>query len=296
MKYGVLILPEARWSEAKGLWQRAEALGFNHAWTYDHLAWRSLRDSSWFGAVPTLTAAATATQHIRLGTLVASPNFRHPVAFAKELLTLDDISDGRLTVGIGSGGDGWDATILGQAPLPKPDKAARFEEFVALLDHLLRESKTTWEGQFYQANEARTIPDCVQRPRVPFAIAATGSRGMTLAAKFGEIWVTTGKRGVEQPLDAKTGAQAVHAQIMQLDEICEQVGRDPASLQRLVLTGPSLRAGIESQQAFDDTVGHYAEIGVTDLVTHWPRPQEPFAADLKTFENIFSRILKTHER
>ena len=96
------------------LWRRAEALGFDHAWTYDHLAWRSLRDSPWFGAVPTLTAAAMATERIRLGTLVASPNFRHPVPFATELVTLDDISGGRLTLGIGAGGDGWDATMLGQ--------------------------------------------------------------------------------------------------------------------------------------------------------------------------------------
>lgn len=293
MKYGVLILPESRWPIAKRIWQRAEALGFDHVWTYDHLAWRSLRDSAWFGAVPTLTAAALATQHIRLGTLIASPNFRHPVPFAKELLTLDDISEGRLTVGIGAGGDGWDATMLGQSPLSKREKAARYEEFVALLDHLLRESTTTWQGQFYVAHEARTIPGCIQKPRIPFAIAATGARGMALAAKFAEIWVTTGDRTVAQPLAASEGAQAVHKQMVQLDEICTQLGRDPASLRRLVLTGPSLRAGLESQQAFDDTVGHYAEIGVTDFVTHWPRPQEPFAADLTTFENIMSRHLKT---
>ena len=295
MKYGVLILPESRWSTAKWVWQRAEELGFDHVWTYDHLAWRSLRDSAWFGAVPTLTAAATVTRRIRIGPLIASPNFRHPVPFAKDLLTLDDISEGRLTVGIGAGSDGWDATMLGQPPLSKREKAARFEEFVALLDHLLRASTTTWQGQFYLASGARTIPGCVQRPRIPFAIAATGSRGMTLAAKFGEVWVTTGDRTVEHPLNARDGAQVVQTQMMQLNEICTQMGRDPASLRRLVLTGPSLRAGIESQQAFDDTVGYYTEIGVTDFVIHWPRQQEPFAADLKTFENIISRRLNADE-
>src|SRR5207244_4600433 len=106
MRIGVLILPELPWSTAQSLWRRAEELGFDHAWTYDHLAWRSLRDEPWFGAVPTLTAAATATTRIRIGPLVASANFRHPVSFAKELLTLDDISGGRLTVGLGAGGEG----------------------------------------------------------------------------------------------------------------------------------------------------------------------------------------------
>ncbi|MGA2522463.1 MAG: LLM class flavin-dependent oxidoreductase, partial [Acidimicrobiales bacterium] len=81
MRLGVLVLPEFRWPEARSLWSRVEELGFDHAWTYDHLAWRTLRDSTWFGAVPVLAAAVVVTTRIRLGTLVASPNFRHPVPF-----------------------------------------------------------------------------------------------------------------------------------------------------------------------------------------------------------------------
>ncbi len=83
VRVGVLILPEHHWSDAAEKWSRAEALGFDHAWTYDHIAWGDLRDSTWFAAVPTLAAAATVTSRIRLGTLVASPNFRHPVPFAR---------------------------------------------------------------------------------------------------------------------------------------------------------------------------------------------------------------------
>ena len=291
MKYGVLILPEYHWSVAKKLWRRAEELGFDHAWTYDHIAWRTLRDSAWFGAIPTLTAAATATNRIRLGTLVASPNFRHPVPFSKDLIALDSVSEGRITLGIGAGGSGWDTTILGQGPLAGRDKAARFEEFVELLDHLLTEPTTMWRGDFYAANEVKTLPGCVQTPRIPFAIAATGKRGMTLAAKYGDIWVTTGDRTAEEPLAPTEGAKAVRQQMAQLDEICNTVGRDPASLRRLVLTGPVLRPGIESQQAFDDTRGAYAEIGVTDFAVHWPRPQEPFSGDREMFETIMSHSL-----
>src|ERR687892_2840902 len=113
MRVGALILPEHRWVEAAPRWRRAEDLGLDHVWPYDHLTWRSFRDRAWFGAVPTLTAAATVTTRIRIGTLVASPNFRHPVPFAKEVVTLDDVSGGRLTLGIGAGGSGWDATMLG---------------------------------------------------------------------------------------------------------------------------------------------------------------------------------------
>src|SRR4029453_6190546 len=99
LRVGVLILPEHPWRESCLRWQRAEELGFDPAWTSDHLPWRGHRDLSWFSANPTLTAAAVATERIRLGTLVPSPNFRHPLTLAKEIVTLDHISGGALTLG-----------------------------------------------------------------------------------------------------------------------------------------------------------------------------------------------------
>jgi alkanesulfonate monooxygenase SsuD/methylene tetrahydromethanopterin reductase-like flavin-dependent oxidoreductase (luciferase family) len=288
VRVGVCILPELRWAEQRELWTRAEALGFDHAWTYDHLAWRSLRDGPWFGAVPTLTAAALVTDRIRIGTLVASPNFRHPVPFAKELITLDDVSAGRVTLGIGSGGEGWDAGILGQDPWSPRERADRFAEFVDLLDRLLRRPEVSYDGRFYSAGEARTYPGCVQQPRLPFAVAATGPRGMRLAATHGQTWVTTGERAGDGFLDATKGAAVVHEQISRLDEACAAAGRDPTTIDKLVLTGPVLAAGLESEDAFADTAGRYAEAGVTDLVVHWPRPSEPYVADVATFEHIFS--------
>jgi alkanesulfonate monooxygenase SsuD/methylene tetrahydromethanopterin reductase-like flavin-dependent oxidoreductase (luciferase family) len=286
MRLGVVILPELRWSAAQRLWQRAEALGFDHAWTYDHLAWRSLRDGPWFGAIPTLTAAAAATDRIRLGPLVASPNFRHPVPFAKELITLDDVSDGRLTLGLGAGGPGWDTTMLGQDPRSTRERADRFAEFVELTDRVLREPAVSFRGRYYAADEARTYPGCVQEPRVPFAIAATGPRGMRLAATHADIWVTTGSRHAGAPLPASEGAALVRKQLDGVDAACAAVGRDPASLRRLVLAGLVLDAGLTSVDAFHDTIGRYAEVGVTDFVVHWPRADEPYAGDPETFERV----------
>src|SRR5687768_4817719 len=113
MRVGVIVLPEQRWSDASSRWRRLDEWGFDSAWTYDHLAWRSLADGPWFATVPTLAAAAGVTSRIRLGTFVASPNFRHPVPFAKELMGLDDISGGRFVLGVGAGGTGFDASVLG---------------------------------------------------------------------------------------------------------------------------------------------------------------------------------------
>jgi alkanesulfonate monooxygenase SsuD/methylene tetrahydromethanopterin reductase-like flavin-dependent oxidoreductase (luciferase family) len=289
MRLGVVILPELSRAELTRVWQHAEALGFDHAWTYDHLAWRSLRDSPWYAAVPTLAAAALVTKRIRLGTLVASPNFRHPVAFARELIALDDLSDGRLTLGIGAGGVGWDATILGNEAWSARERADRFEEFVTLSDLLLRQRETSWRGRYYAAHEARSHPGCVQPPRIPFAVAASGPRGMRLAARHGATWVTTGDRRREG-LGPSAGAEVVAGQITRLEEACGEVDRDPSALGRMVLTGVGLRAGLDSPGAFQDTLGAYSDVGVTDLVVHWPRPSEPHAGDPTRFERAISAV------
>jgi len=288
VRVGVVILPEHPWSSARDLWRRAEDLGFDHAWTYDHLAWRTLRDGPWFGAIPTLTAAALVTERIRLGPLVASPNFRHPVPFAKELITLDDVSGGRLTLGIGSGGVGWDASVLGNEPWPLRERSDRFAEFVDLTDRLLREPETSFTGRYYSADGARTYPGCVQRPRIPFAIAATGPRAMRLAARHGDTWVTTGDPQAETALHAAEGAELLRRQMDALDEACAAAGRVPSSIARLVLTGLRLDSGMRSAAELDDTIASYAAVGVTDFVVHWPRADSPFAGDVKAFERIFA--------
>jgi alkanesulfonate monooxygenase SsuD/methylene tetrahydromethanopterin reductase-like flavin-dependent oxidoreductase (luciferase family) len=281
-----LILPEDRWSVAIEKWQRAEKLGFDHAWTYDHLAWRELRDSPWFASIPTLTAAAMATSTIRLGTLVASPNFRHPVPFARELVSIDDISRGRFTLGVGSGGQGWDATMLGHEAWSPAERTTRFAEFVDLLDRLLREPATTFSGRYWSANEARNHPGCVQKPRIPFAIAATRSRAMRVAARFASVWVTNGDRSHNgPPLGPAEGAKVVARQTALLEELCGEAGRDPATVERLVLTGSRLDAGLQTPESFNEVKAAYAAVGATDLVVHWPRHSEPYAGDESILEH-----------
>ena len=263
MRLGIVILPCARWATTRERWCAAEALGFHHAWTYDHLTWRDLRDGPWFGAIPTLTAAAMVTSSIRLGTLVASPNFRHPVPFAKELMTLDDLSQGRITLGVGAGGTGFDATALGQAEWSGRERADRFEEFVELLDRLLTQPATNHDGRYYSAEEARSIPGCVQRPRIPFAVAAEGPRAMRTAAAHGDTWVTVDGRG------------AGPDQMARFEDACAAANRDPAEIRKLALLGFEERP-LASAEAFRDTLGRFDEMGFTDLAVHWPDADTPF--------------------
>jgi alkanesulfonate monooxygenase SsuD/methylene tetrahydromethanopterin reductase-like flavin-dependent oxidoreductase (luciferase family) len=289
LRLSTVILPHLRWHEGgRSAWQRAEELGFHTAFTYDHLSWRSFRDGPWFGAVPTLTAAAAVTERLRLGTLVTSPNFRHPVTLAKELISLDDISGGRITLGIGAGGTGFDATALGQEPWTPRERADRFGEFVPLLDRLLTEDSVSYEGTHYSALEARNIPGCVQRPRLPFAVAATGSRGLKLAAGHGQAWVTTGDPKLFETGTPEQSVQALRAQAEKLAEACTAVGRDVTELDKILLTGftPDRGRPLESLDAFVDFAGRHRELGFTDIVIHWPIPDSDFASDVKVFERI----------
>ncbi|HEX8803944.1 MAG TPA: LLM class flavin-dependent oxidoreductase, partial [Acidimicrobiales bacterium] len=165
--------------------------------------------------------------------------------------------------------------------------ADRFDEFTRLLDRLLREPVTTHRGDAYVAEGFRRAPGCVQRPRVPFAVAATGPVGMRLVADVADTWVTNGDRSHRgPPLPPEAGVVVVRRQLDRLAAACADAGRDLATLDRLVLTGPRLDPGLASPAAFREAVDAYAEAGVTDLVVHWPRPDAPYAGDPTVLERI----------
>ena len=284
MRFGIVILPDQRWTQAARRWQLAEEYGFDHAWTYDHLGWRSLVDGPWFDAVPTLTAAAMVTSRIALGTLVASPNFRHPVSFARQLTALDDISGGRFVfgVGAGAGGESFDTKVLGQPELTRRERADRFAEFVGLLDQLLITDHVTWSGRYYSAVDARNLPGCVQRPRIPFVVAANGKRSIAMAARLGEGWVTTGDRSHGLTAWWQSVAEASR----QLDEALAAIGRPGAEVSRYLSMDASGTFALTSKDYFDDAVGRAGQLGFTDVITHWPRPEGPYAGSESVLEAV----------
>ncbi|MCW3813731.1 LLM class flavin-dependent oxidoreductase [Micromonospora sp. DR5-3] len=275
MRIGIVILPDQRWSDSQRRWRQADEWGFDHAWTYDHLGWRDLVDGPWFDSMTTLTAAATATSRIRLGTLVASPNFRHPAAFARQVTTVDDVSGGRLLLGLGAGGIGFDATVLGGETLPPRQRVDRFAEFTELLDLILREDGTTWRGEWFAAVDARNNPGCVQQPRVPFVVAANGPRSMRLVARFGQGWVTTGLGGD----DLESWWSSVADLAGRMDEALERAGRDLATLDRYLSLDSAPVFSLSNADFFAEQVARAGHLGFTDVVTHWPRASSWYAGD-----------------
>ena len=156
IRVGVTILPDRPWAQAEREWRLAEDLGFDHAWTYDHMSWEPMRGSPWFAAIPTLVAAALNTTRIGLGTLVSSPNNHHPAQFIREILALHDISAGRFLLGVGAGGN-LDAELT-HAGIRLGERTRRFGEFVDFLDRLLRENPVTVDGWLTYAGRADDGP------------------------------------------------------------------------------------------------------------------------------------------
>lgn len=289
MRFGIVILPQEPWAKARYTWAAAENLGFDHAWTYDHLSWRTLADEPWGATIPTLTAAATVTTRIRLGTFVSSPNFRHPVTFAKDAATVDDVSGGRFILGIGSGGTGFDAFVLGQAALSARERHERFAEFVQQLDGLLRfeqHGPISFAGEWFTTHEARMVGVPAQQPRVPFVIAANGPRGLGVVARYGQGWVSTGKEGA-------TGEEwwaSVESLVARLDDAAAAAGRDPAAIERYLSLDSGGRFSLESVGAFEDLVGRAAGLGFTDVISHWPRRDGVYAGSVSVLEEVAGRL------
>jgi alkanesulfonate monooxygenase SsuD/methylene tetrahydromethanopterin reductase-like flavin-dependent oxidoreductase (luciferase family) len=281
MRLSTVILPIERWSTSREKWRRAEELGFYAAYTYDHLSWQRLIDRPWFGALPTLTAAGLETKTIRLGTMVTSPNFRHPVPLAKELLSLDDLTNGRLVVGLGSGGVGADASVLDQPIWSLQERADRFSDFTRLLDELLRQPETTHRGTYYGALEARMLPGMIQQPRPPLLIAAEGKRGMHLAAELGDGWITLGR-----PAEGQDALDVVRLQVGRLSENLERLEKDPLNFNKVLLSGLHNVPRLSSIEEFVDWANSYKELGIDELILHWPESNSPYEANINVFEEI----------
>ncbi len=286
MRVSLVILPSDRWREARRQWEWADDAGFATGWTYDHVRWGGMPDGPWHAAVPVLAAAAGVTERLRLGTLVATPNFRHPVTLAREAIALDDLSAGRLDLGLGPGSEGPDASVLGQDPWPPAERMARFEEFLEVLRPIVSahgSDRTTVHTAHYDAVEAPSTPGTVQDP-LPLTIAAGGGKGLRLAALYGQQWVTIGPaRGPRQPEDILVAARR---QVGQLEDWCRQVGRPTPS--KVLLWTPT-ETVLDSAEQFEELAAPYADLGFDEFVLHHPDQTGPYRGNISAFEEIAAR-------
>ena len=198
MKIG-LVLPMAEadgpgagaWPRIRDLALLAEAGGIDSLWVYDHLVFRMAGEAEdgIHEAWTLLSALAAVTERAELGTIVLGTGFRPPALTAKMAATLDEIANGRLILGLGTG---WHEPEYRAFGYPFDHRAGRFEEALEIIVPLLRGERVTFKGRWHDVEDAVLIP-APPRParmpgRMPILVAAKGERVLRLAARWADAW------------------------------------------------------------------------------------------------------------
>lgn len=188
MRFCACLYQHLQFPQLYDRWERAELLGFDVLWNVDTTIGPDRPRTVLFDGPTTLAAMALKTSTIRIGTLVTSLFFRSPVLAARAAVAVDHLSGGRVEMALGVGDPSAGPGAAGVEPEPPGDRVARFREFVDLIDGLLRNEVTIYQGRYFWCREAETIPGPVQRPRPPITVAAHGPKMLRIAAEFGDGW------------------------------------------------------------------------------------------------------------
>jgi len=257
---------EVRWPEYVALARRAEELGYDSIWVGDHLLYRragELEPSGPWECWTMLAALAAATSRVELGPLVASTSFHAPAMLAKMATNVDEISGGRLILGLGAG---WNATEYAAFGFPFDHRISRFAEAFTIIRTLLRVGAIDFVGEYY------TVRDCEIRPRgprpagPPILLGSSGERMLAIGAPHIASWnawyADTGNRpaGVVPLRD-------------RVDAAARAAGRDPRAIERTVAVLVQLTGGRGRVQ------GEYRPVAIPALAG----PPESIAAELRAY-------------
>jgi len=272
-RLGILTFAVSPFSALSQEWKWAEEVGFDHAWIPDTWSIEGFFD---FEAWTLLAALTQATSRLRIGTLVTTIIARHPALIAAEALTVDQLSNGRVEIGVGVGDRPADCDVFGLPQWPPAERVARLEEHLVLLDRLLRGEAVSLEGVHYAVHDAQ-LAQPVQRPRPPLVVAAEGPRALRLVARYGDAWSTIGGQpppawagGSGESVSEAEAVSATRSRVEQLDGYCMEVGRDPKRIRRSVLAYRQPIDPLSSLDAFDHFVGSYGAVGINEFVFYWP--------------------------
>jgi alkanesulfonate monooxygenase SsuD/methylene tetrahydromethanopterin reductase-like flavin-dependent oxidoreductase (luciferase family) len=280
MKYGLLTMQDRPLSELFTEWRLAEEAGVHSLWVADHFVNPVDAHSDWFDGWTLLAALATMTSRVRIGTLVSSMTLRNPVYLAREALTIDHLSQGRVEVGVGAGRVINDHRMTGVPEWSPAERVARFDEFLTVMRSMLDNEVTSFEGAHYRADGATMSPSWVQTPAPPLVVGAIGPRMIGLAARHADVWNTMGGRNVS----AEQAQTDTRDRVRLFEEGCHEAGRDPATVRRTFL---AFSHYVEqdlwsSHDAFADFVGLHAELGFDEIIFDMPPP----ASRRRVFEVI----------
>jgi alkanesulfonate monooxygenase SsuD/methylene tetrahydromethanopterin reductase-like flavin-dependent oxidoreductase (luciferase family) len=258
LAFGVLAFQALSYAELRSDAQFVERIGLDAVWLADQAVPDRL---AILEAWTALAALAADTKRVRIGTLITNVAMRNPMLLARQALTVDQISNGRLDVGIGAGYYEDDHRWLGIDYLDAGGRVQRLTEVAEVLERALRGERVTYAGAYVGLDDAPSLPP-IQLPRPPIWIAVHGAKSLRLAARLGDGAASVGDEGVglEETLPR------FRERMKRLDEICAVQGRDPRSVRRCYLAGFAEEYVFSSSDSAADFIGRFAEAGATDFV------------------------------
>ncbi|MEA2529593.1 MAG: hypothetical protein QOG89_1237 [Thermomicrobiales bacterium] len=277
LSFGIQTIPNRPYADLVARWRDCEALGFDSVWLPDHFVPTFRRELPLFEAWTLLAGLTTVTSRIRVGVLVSCNTFRHPALLAKQATTVDHVSGGRLELGLGAGWVEFEHHMFGLRYPDDAERVAMFREAVEVVDRLLRNDVTSFDGVHYQLHQAPFRPAPVQRPRPPLTLAAHGPKMLRFIAPYADRWNSMGP------------SEELRERGARLDDACAAIGRDPREIIRSLLYVPAIMTTErpwDSPEAFRDFVGRFREIGIEEfLLQPPPDDQRP------TYERIASEVI-----
>jgi alkanesulfonate monooxygenase SsuD/methylene tetrahydromethanopterin reductase-like flavin-dependent oxidoreductase (luciferase family) len=293
LRFGVITIQNVPWSTLVERWRYLDELGFDSAWVADHFTNYRERAEPWLECWTLLSALANNTRRIRVGTMVTNITFHNPAVLARQALTVDHVSGGRLELGIGAGGAPSDHYMTGVPYWDPPERVARLREFTEIVDRMLRDEVTTYRGRYYGVENANMLPAPVQQPRPPLTLAGWGPKSLRIAAEHADSWNFV---PVKPELTPEQNLEETARRNRMLDDYCLELGRDPAGITRSLLVFPRASDNpFDSDEAFHDFVGKYREIGIDEFIIYWWREDAlEYGYDRSVVERCADREMLEH--
>jgi F420-dependent oxidoreductase-like protein len=252
LRYGLKLSGQDATIEVlRTIWRIADEAGFDHVWGFDHLLaiGHGGPDRPAYEGWTLLAAMAEATKRVRIGCMVTGNTYRHPALLAKQAVTVDHLSGGRLEFGIGAGWAQIEHTTLGIEGLDH--RVGRLSESLHLIKSLWIEERTDFDGRYYQLKGAIANPKPIQQPYPPIWIGASGLTTLRLVARHADVWNWVGGE-----------TETLKILIDELDRACDEVGRDRTEIRRsaqLAWDGRDRNELLEKSAL-------YLELGITEQI------------------------------
>jgi len=266
LRFGVQTHPQhTTYPEILQAWREVDELGFDTAFLFDHfIPIYSDPNGPCFEGWTLLAALTTQTKRVKVGILVTGNTYRYPAVLAKMAATVDQVSNGRLILGIGAGWFELEHTAYGIPFSTAGGRAKQLVESVQVIKMLFTQDKSTFTGKYYQLKDAPFMPKAVQKPHPPILIGGMGpKRIQPLVARQADIWNFFVKDG--DPQEAKRICA-------NFDEICRRVGRNPSEVEKSVSIRPPQLVG--TKEEVRGRIQALADAGVQHFIISLPAPYD----------------------